>query len=192
MQTKNRLTKEDQDHQGIVEANNPLSRKARFGGPDGPRRNRSEEYDGQSPLEYPGHEAVAHFLAEPKSIRQFKSVKDMAKHFHVSRMTIFRWGHDPNVVRRAHFLSEINQMAGDLLARQESPRMMQTAVQKAIEGDLQFIKFCLSRAFPKELEIEQSRLCATVSIQDLLGTSERDDGEEELPDINGQPEGDDQ
>ena len=83
-------------------------------------------------------------------------------------------------------------MAGDLLARQESPRMMQTAVQKAIEGDLQFIKFCLSRAFPKEREIEQSRLSATVSIQDLLGTSERDDGEEELPDINGQPEGDNQ
>jgi hypothetical protein len=184
----NELTKVDQNHQGIVQAPNVLSEKNRFGAPDGPRRHRNEKYDGQSPLEYPGHEAVANFLALPKSIRQFRSVKDLAKHFHVTRMTINRWGHDPDVIQRAHFLSEINQMAGDLLARQEWPRIMQTAVQRAIEGDLQSIKFCESRAYPKELRVEQPHISATVSIQDLLGTTESDNAEE-LPDKNRQAEG---
>ena len=188
METKNGLPKERHDLRGIAESNNPLSRKARFGAPDGPRRRRSEKYDGQSPLEYPGHEAVAHFLASPKSIRQFKSANDLAKHYDVSRMTIFRWAHDPNVLRRAYFLSDVNQMAGDLIARQESPRMMQTAVQKAIKGDLQFIKFCLSRAYPSPLRVDQSHLSATVSIQDLFGTGEGEDPEE-LPDKDGESEG---
>ena len=82
-------------------------------------------------------------------------------------------------------------MAGDLLARQEWARIMQTVVQKAVKGDLQSIKFCESRAFPKELRIERSRLGATVSIHDLLGTSESDDVEK-LADDSQQMQGDDQ
>lgn len=47
-------------------------------------------YDGHEPLEYPGHEAVAQYLAAPESLREFKSFSDLANHFHVSRMTIHR------------------------------------------------------------------------------------------------------
>lgn len=191
MRNKIRLRTNRQDHQGIIEAPKTQSEKIRYGAPDGPRRRRSEIYDGQLPLEYPGHEAVARFLASPRSIRQFKSTKDLAKHFQVSRMTIFRWGHDPDVIQRAYFLSEINQKAGDLLARQEWPRIMHAAVQKAIGGDLQSIKFCESRAYPKKLRVEQPNLNATVSIQDLLGTTESDDVQE-LQDKNRQAEGDGQ
>jgi hypothetical protein len=190
MQKQNRLTKNSQDHQGIDETSKAHLRKIRYGAPDGPRRPRGEKCDGHEPLEYPGHEAVAQYLAAPKSLREFKSDSDLAKHFHVSRMTICRWRHDPDVIQRAHFLSGFNEMAGDLLARQEWPRIMQKVVQKAINGDLQSIKFCESRAWPNELRVEQSHLSATVSIQELLGTSESEDADEPA-DNNQQAQGDD-
>jgi hypothetical protein len=175
MQNKNIITKEANDHQGILEDPKALSKKVRFGAPDGPRRHPREKNDYQSPLEYPGHEATAQFLATAKSIREFKSDEDLAKHFHVTRQTIFRWRHDADVIQRALFLSEKNQMAGDLLARQEWPGIMERVVQKAIKGDLQSIKFCESRAWPKEPQFEQSHVSATVSMQDLLGTNESED-----------------
>lgn len=179
--------KNNEHHSSITELQ---SRKIRYGAPDGPRNNR-QDYDGHEPLEYPGHEAVAQYLASPKSIREFKSDNHLAKHFRVSRMTICRWKHDPDVIRRAHYLSEINQMVGDLHARREWPRIMQMAVQKALEGDLPSIRFCESRAYPKELQIQQSHLETTVSIQDLLGTNESDYAEE-LPEKDRQQEGHEQ
>jgi hypothetical protein len=78
MKTNNELPKEDQNHPGIIEAPNLLSTEIRFGPPSGPRRPRDEEYDGHKPLEYPGHEAVAEYLATPKSFREFKSDSDLA------------------------------------------------------------------------------------------------------------------
>lgn len=165
------------------------SQKIRYGAPDGPRKKRWENYDGHQPLEYPGHEAVAQYLASPRMLREFKSDRHLAKHFRVSRMTICRWKHDPDVIQRAHFLSEINQKVGDLLARQEWPRIMQMAVKNALEGDLQSIRFCESRAFPKELQVLQAHHEMTVSTQDLLGTIEIDDAED-LPDKDRQKEGD--
>ena len=167
------------------------SKKIRYGAPDGPRKKLRENYDGHQPLEYPGHEAVAHYLASPKSLREFDSDRHLAKHFRVSRMTICRWKHDRDVIQRAHFLSEINQMVGDLLARQEWPRIMQMAVQNALGGDLQSIRFCESRAFPKQLQVPQPHFEVTVSTQDVLGPSEIDDAEE-MPDKDLQKEGDKQ
>jgi hypothetical protein len=185
---KNKVEYETQNHDETIEASNRPSEKIRHGAPSGPRKKRRDAYDGREALPYAGHEGVAQFLAAPTSLRKFKSLRALAAHFKVTRMTAYRWGHDPDVIQRAHFLSEINQMAGDLLARQEWSRIMQTAVRKAIEGDLQSIKFCESRAYPKALRLEQRQLSATVSIQDLLGTTEND-GVEELPDKNGQEEG---
>src|ERR1019366_3564430 len=98
MQKNDGLTKADKIREGIVQPLSASSEKIRFGAPDGPRQRHGGKYDGQSPLEYSGHEAVAGFLAFPTSIREFKSVKDLARHFHVTRMTIYRWGHDPDVI----------------------------------------------------------------------------------------------
>ena len=191
MKPKIEVAIEPQHHDENIESSNTPSKKIRYGAPSGPRQKRRDRYDGREPLEYPGHEAVAQYLAAPKSLREFKSDSHLAKYFRVSRMTVCRWKHDPDVIKRAHFLSEINQMVGDLLARQEWPRIMQTAVQKALEGDLQSIRFCESRAYPKELRVQQSQCNTTVSIQELLGTSEIDDAEE-LLDKDRQQEGDDQ
>jgi hypothetical protein len=46
----NKLTKEDQNHHGIVEPPNSLPTEIRFGAPNGPRQQRNEKYDGHKPL----------------------------------------------------------------------------------------------------------------------------------------------
>src|ERR1700692_4398858 len=110
MQNKNGITNEANDHQGILDGPEALPKKVRFGAPDGPRRHHREKNDYRLPLEFLGHESVAQFLAKPTLLGEFKSDVDLAKHFHVSRMTINRWRHDADVIERAIFLSENNQM----------------------------------------------------------------------------------
>jgi hypothetical protein len=183
--------KQDQALQGNNGSRKVQSEKIRYGAPDGPRKKRRENFDGSKPLEFFGHEVLAQHLGSPKFLRKLKSGTDLAKSLRVCRLTIFRWKQDPDVIQRAYFLSEINQIAGDLLARQAWPEIMQKAVQKAIEGDLQSIRFCESRAFPKKLHVEQSHVGTTISIQDLFGASESHDAEE-LLDKNRQGEGDEQ
>src|SRR5579864_446012 len=121
MRKKNKLTKKDQNHQGIIEAPNSLSTKIRFGPPSGPRRPRDEKYDGHKPLEYPGHEALAEYLATPKSLREYKSDRDLAEHFQVTRMTVHRAKKDVDVIKRANWLSMRNKLAGHLIVRREYP-----------------------------------------------------------------------
>jgi len=181
--------KQDQSLKGNVEPQKEQSEKIRVGAPDGPRRKRKGKYDGSSPLNYPGHEAIAQHLAAPKSLRQFKSDIEFAKHFQVERMTVYRWKQDPDVIQRAYYLSIMNQMAGDLRARQAWPRIMQEAVQMAIQGDLAAIKFCESRAWAEKQQVAQSQPSARDLIEDLLGTSEGSE-EEELQDSTRQTEAD--
>jgi hypothetical protein len=182
--------KQDQTLRGNVEPLEVQSEKIRYGAPDGPRHKRRGKYDGRSPLNYPGHEAVAQYLAAPKSLREFRSDMDLAKHFQVTRMTIYRWKNDVDVMQRAYWLSMRNQMAGDLVARREWPQIMEKAVEMAKRGDVHAMKFCESRAWAEDLRVEQSQLSASVSIEDLLGTGEGD-GAEELQDDNRQAEGGD-
>src|ERR1700730_16401090 len=67
------------------------SEKIRSGAPDGPRQCRRMSHDRREPLEYPGHETVAQFMATPQSMREFKSVTALAKHLGVTRKTIYCW-----------------------------------------------------------------------------------------------------
>jgi hypothetical protein len=190
MQEDIQMRKEVPDPREAVQAPGVLSEKVRYGAPDGPRQKRREKYDAREPLDYPGHEAVAQFLATPKSDREFKSLTALANHFHVTRMTVHRWKQDIEVMQRAHWLSMRNQMAGDLVARSEWPQIMETAVQLAKAGDVQAMKFCESRAWPDELRVEHSQLSATVSVKDLFGVDKRDE-QEELQGDNGRAEGGD-
>jgi len=179
--------RENPNHQGAVQAPIPSLEKVRYGAADGPRQKRRERHDGREPLNYAGHEAVAQFLAAPKSDREFKSLTALANHFKVTRMTIHRWKQDIDVMQRAYWLSKRNQMAGDLVARREYPEIMERAVQLAKAGDVQAMKFCESRAWPEELRVEHSQLSATVSVKDLFGIDKRDEPEE-LQDDNGRAE----
>ena len=137
-----------------------------------------EECDGSYPLSSPGHEAVAQYLATPKSLRNFRSDSHLAKHFEVSRMTVYRWKQIPDVIKRALWLSKCNQFIGDMHARQEWPRIMKRAVQMAIQGNINAIRFCEARAWAEKLQVTQSQLSASILIEDLLGTSERNDSED--------------
>ena len=76
------------------------SGKTRVGAPDGPRQNRGKA-DRCEPLEFPGHETVAQFMATPKSLREFESVTALAKHFNITTKTIYCWMKDDDVMRRA-------------------------------------------------------------------------------------------
>jgi hypothetical protein len=151
------------DQQGLVEATEVRSVKVRYGAPDGPRQKRKEKYDGRDPLPYLGHEAVAQFIASPKSHREFKSLTALAKRLNVARMTVHRWRRDIDVLRRAEWLSLRNKMAGDLVPRREWVRIMEKAVEIAKSGDVQAMKFCEARAWPEDRQRESSNVESSLS-----------------------------
>src|SRR5579863_2550485 len=106
------------------------------------RQKRGEFYDGTAPVEYPELEAVAEFLATPKAIREIKTFTDLAKHLNVSRMTIYRWTQDEDVLRRAEYLLSQNKLKGDLVARLHWSRIVMAQVRAAIKGDTKAAEFC--------------------------------------------------
>jgi hypothetical protein len=112
-------------------------------------RKRKRNYDGSKPLGWPELEAVAQFLATPKPIREFKTFVDLAKHFNVSRMTIYRWSRHVDVLTRAEYLLAQNQLKGDLVARLYWDRIVMGQVRAAINGDTRAAKFCENRAWPE-------------------------------------------
>src|SRR6202521_5293005 len=164
--------------------------KIRNGAPDGPRKKRCEKHDGSEALEHPGREALAQFLAAPRLLREFKSYSRLADCFHVSRMTIYRWTLEVEVMQRANVLSMRNEIAGDLEARRAWTEIMQKQVANAKGGDLDAARFCESRAWRPNPRVEQSHLSASVSIMDLFGTNQ-DDEAEELQDDDPQSKGGD-
>jgi hypothetical protein len=162
--------KVDKKRKGIVDTSKAQSEKVRFGAPCGPRITESENYDGRTPIKWPGHEAVAQYLAAPKSRREFKSDSDLAKHFQVDRMTIHRWKNAPDVIKRAHWLSMQNKMVGDTIARREYVSIIEKAVELAKNGNIPAMKFCAERAFPEDYRTEKSRISSS-SIAEVLERS---------------------
>jgi hypothetical protein len=187
MDEKNKVAYETQNHDGTIEASSAPSEKIVPGAPSGRRQKRRDRYDGREPLPYAGHESVAQFLAAPASLRKFKSLTALAAHFEVTRMTVHRWKQDIDVMQRAYWLSMRNKIAGDLLARQASLRIMKKVIEMAVNGHFRAIEFVWSRAYGEELGIQQSRLNASVCAADLFGTDEDDQAEEQ--DDNRQTEG---
>jgi hypothetical protein len=168
---KNKLTKKDQKHQGIAEAPNSLSAEIRFGAPSGPRQQRDEKYDGHQPLEYPGLEAVAQHLATPKSLRELKSDSNLAKHFHVTRMTVLRAKKDIDVIKRAHWLSMHNKIMGELVARREYSSITEKAVALAKEGNIAAMKLAIELAFPEDKQAKKSSISSS-SLEEVLERAE--------------------
>ena len=111
-------------------------------------RRRERNYDGSRPLRWPELEAVAQFLATPKHLREFKTFTDVAKHFEVSRMTIYRWSRHVDVLTRVGYLLSQNELKGDLVARLHWERIVTGQVRAAIKGDTTAANFCQKRAWP--------------------------------------------
>jgi hypothetical protein len=165
--------KEGQTPQNNIEPLKVDSEKTRYGAPDGPRKNRQPGYDGREPLEYPGHEATAQFLATPESEREFDSITALAKHFDVSRMTVYRWTQDIDVLRRAEWLSMQNRVTGRLIIRRAWPKMMAKLADDAIGGHVQATKLCADYAWPEDKQREKSGL-SKASLEEVLERVERD------------------
>jgi hypothetical protein len=147
------------------------SDKIRYGAPDGPRKNRRKYYDGQEPLEFLGHEAAAWFLALPKAQRDFKSIAALAKHFNVTRVTVYRWIQDIDVMKRADSLSMQNKIAGNLAARREYVSIIEKAVEMAKEGNIKAMEFCADRAFPEDKQAKKSGI-SSLSLPEVLERAE--------------------
>jgi hypothetical protein len=156
-----------QDQQELVESN---GQKTRYGAPDGPRKLR-RNFNGQDPLDYPGHEALAQFLATPRSEREFKSLTALAGHFKVTRMTVHRWKRNPDVLRRAELVARGNKPAGDLIAKANWKPIVRAQVDAAIAGDTQAAKFCERRAWPEDGQAD-SRLLSSTSIVEACRSTE--------------------
>lgn len=172
MKKQNRSTKRDQNHQGNVEVPKSESEKIRYGAPDGPRPEGSENYNGHTPIEWPGLEAVAQYLAAPKPLREFKSDNDLAKHFHVTRMTIYRWKHHPDVVKRVYWIASNYRLVGDLMVRINWPQITQKVYEEAMDGNIAAAKFCEEIAWRQEKRQEKSEI-SPYSLEEVLERSRK-------------------
>lgn len=115
-------------------------------------RKRKRKPDATRPLDTPEDEAIAQYLTTPKSIREFKSLTDLAKHFGICRMTVYRRTKDLIILERAEWLLTYHRLAGDLIPRLHWERIMAGQVKAAAAGDTKAAQFCKERAWP-ELDI---------------------------------------
>lgn len=117
--------------------------------PQDPSGKRRRKFNRKKALD-PPDEAIAQFLATPKSIREFKSLTDLAKHLNISRMTLYRRTKDPIILQRAEWLVTHHMLAGDLIARLHWERIMAGQVKAAVAGDTKAAQFCRERAWPED------------------------------------------
>ena len=117
--------------------------------PDLPRK-RKRKPNKTKPLDSPEDEAIAQYLATPKSSREFKSITDLAKHFNISRQTVYRRTKDLDVLQRAEWLLTHHRLAGDLVARLHWKRIVAGQGKAAAAGDTKAAQFCKEVAWPEE------------------------------------------
>lgn len=113
-------------------------------------RNRKRKSDGRKPLDSPEDEAIAQYLAAPKSIRDFRSFSELAAHFRITRMTVYRHAKDPIVLQRVDWLLAHHKLAGDLIARLHWERIVAGQVKAAVAGDTKAAQFCKEQAWPED------------------------------------------
>ena len=118
--------------------------------PTQPSRKRKRTFDRTKPLDSLDDEAIAQYLATPKSVRDFKSLTDLARHFNVARMTVYRRTKELNVLQRAEWLLQHHMLAGDLIASLHWERIMAGQVRAAAAGDTKAAQFCKERAWPED------------------------------------------
>jgi len=135
-----------------------------------------EDYDGSQPLDFPPYEALAQHLSTPRSLRQFKTDTAFANHFQASRMTVYRWKHDPDVIQRALWLSASARLVGQVAVRVEWSTIVQKALAQAKAGNLNAMKFCESIAWANYSQPEQ--LAFFENLFDLVEKDESPEGGE--------------
>jgi hypothetical protein len=136
--------------------------------PHPPDRPRKRTYpDREKPFDSPEDEAIAQYLAMPKSIREFKSVAALAKHFSISRQTVYRRRKDLDVLQRVEWLVMNYRLAGDLIARRNWPQIVASQVKAALAGDTRAAQFCKVVAWP-----ETSGVSASLSIGDASAATQ--------------------
>ena len=118
--------------------------------PPDPPRKRKRKFNETKPLDSPEDEAIAQYLATPKSIREFKSFSELATHFNISRMTAYRRSKDSNILQRVEWLLRHHKLAGDLVARLHWGRIVAGQVKAAIAGNTKAAQFCKERAWPED------------------------------------------
>ena len=138
------------DPEHTRDANEPSSESQTTPNPPDPPRMRKREFDRTSPLDLPEDEAIAQYLATPKSIREFKSFSELAKHFNISRMTVYRRSKDSNILQRVEWLLTQHKLAGDLIARLNWGRIVAGQVKAAVSGDTKAAQFCKDCAWPEK------------------------------------------
>jgi hypothetical protein len=117
--------------------------------PPDPSTKRRRRFDKTKPLNSPEDEAIAQYLATPKSIREFKSFSELATHFNISRMTVYRRSKDSSILERVEWLLAHHKLAGDLIARLNWGRIVAGQVRAAVAGDTKAAIFCKERAWPE-------------------------------------------
>ena len=118
--------------------------------PPDPPQKRKRKPNKTKPLDSPEDEAIAQYLASPKSIREFKSITDLAQHFNISRQTVYRRTQELYVLERAEWLLTHHKLAGDLTARLHWKRIVAGQVKAAVSGDTRAAQFCKDTAWPEE------------------------------------------
>jgi hypothetical protein len=150
----------------------PQDIKARIGAPDAPRK-RKENYDGHEPLEHPGHEAAAWFIAVPKELRDFKSVAAFAEHFSITRKTAHLWMRDFDVQKRTEWLLSVNKISGNLAILRAFPQIMKKLVGLAMRGSIPAIKLCADIALREDKEQRKLPL-RPLSLEEVLERAEQE------------------
>jgi len=146
----NSETRNDVIESGLKQAEQPNEAppQAALNPRDLPQKRKGKP-DKTKPLDSPEDEAIAQYLTTPKSIREFKSLTELAKHFNISRMTVYRRTKDLIVLQRAEWLLTHHKLAGDLIPRLHWARIMAGQVKAAAAGDTKAAKFCKERAWPE-------------------------------------------
>jgi len=139
------LNSEDMSHPPEV-----VSAQETSPNPTDPPRKYKRKFNKKKPLDSPVDEAIAEYLTTPKSIRQFKSFNELATHFNVCRMTVYRRTKDLEVLQRIEWLLTQHKFAGDLIARRHWGRIMAGQVKAAIGGDTKAAQFCKEVAWPEQ------------------------------------------
>jgi hypothetical protein len=132
-----------------AEETNDLMSQTTITPPD-PLTKQRRRFDKTKPLNSPEDEAIAQYLATPKSIREFKSFSELAAHFNISRMTVYRRSKDSSILERVEWLLTHHKLAGDLIARLNWGRIVAGQVKAAAAGDTKAAIFCKERAWPDE------------------------------------------
>lgn len=67
-------------------------------------------------------------------------------------MTAYRRSKEPSILERAEWLLKHHQRAGDMIARQNWPRIVAGQVKAAVAGDTKAAQFCKEQAWPADEE----------------------------------------